>query len=97
VEAGEIIETAFITELLDADAVVEQQLTGVTDPDLREKLRIGLAGTGLEIPAERIRHQPHYGGDLLEVDRACEMSKGIIVNGVDAVILRLCEIMAEAH
>ena len=52
VEAGEIIEAAFITELLDADAVVEQQLAGVADPDLREKLRIGLAGTGLEIPAE---------------------------------------------
>ena len=31
VEAGEIVEAAFVAQLFDADAVVEQQFAGVAD------------------------------------------------------------------
>ncbi len=95
-KAGEIVETAFITELFDADAVVEQQLAGVSDAYFREKLRIGLAGAGLEIAAEGIGDQAGDGGYLLKVYRPREMTEGIVVNSVDAVVLRLCKIGAKA-
>ena len=96
VEAGEVVEAAFVTELFDADPVIDEQLAGVSHPDLREELRIGLPGTGFEIPAEGIRHKSRDGGDFLQVDLLDEMAEGIIVNGIDPVILQLGKIRAKA-
>ena len=65
-------------------------------PDLREELRIRLAGAGFEIAAEGIGYQPRHGSYLFQVDLLREMTEGIIVNGVDAVTLHIGEIITEA-
>ena len=95
VEAGKIIETAFIAELFDADPVVDEQLAGMPDAYFRQELGIGFSGPGFKIPAERIRHQPCYRRYLAEVDLLVEMAEGIIIDSIDAVVLRFGEIRAE--
>ena len=55
-KAGEIVEPALITKLLDADPVVYEQLAGMTYPYFRQELRVGLACSGFKIPAKGIRH-----------------------------------------
>jgi len=51
-KAGEVIETAFIAQLLDADIIFNQQLAGMAHTYFNKELGIGLAGTGFEIPAK---------------------------------------------
>ena len=68
VEAGEIIETAFETQLLDADAVVDEQLAGVPDAYLRHELRIGFARPGFEITAKGVGYQPRDGCHFFQID-----------------------------
>ena len=97
VKAGEIIKTALITELFDADPVVDKQFAGMPYPDLRQELGIGLARPGFEIPAERIRDQPRNGGYLFQVDLFREIPESMIINGIDAVILGFGKIMPEAN
>ena len=95
-EAGEIGKAAFVAELFDADAVVDEELTGVADADLCEELGIGLAGAGFEIAAERIRHQAGHCGYLVEIDLPGKMMKSIIVDGIDPVMLRIGKIRTKA-
>ena len=66
-KAGEIIETAFIAELLDADIIFNQQLAGVTNPYFNQELGIGLAGARFEIPAERIGTDTGHLGYLIQL------------------------------
>ena len=96
VEAGEIGETAFEAKLFDADPVVEQELAGVADADLGEELGVGLAGAGLEVTAKGVGDEAGDGGNLIKVDLLGEMAKGIVVDGVDPVILRFREVGSEA-
>jgi hypothetical protein len=96
VEAGEIGEAAFEAKLFDADAVVEQEFAGVADADLGEELGIGLAGTGLEVAAEGVGDEAGDGGNLIEIYFLGEMAEGIVVDGVDPVVLRFGEVGAEA-
>ncbi len=37
-KAGEVVEAAFVTQLLDAEAVLDQQLTGLPHADLDQEL-----------------------------------------------------------
>ena len=94
-ETGEIVETAFVTELFDADPVVQQQLAGVSNAYFREKLGIGFAGAGLEIAAEGVGYQSCDGGHLVQIDGACEMAKGIVIDGIDAIIFQPGEIVTK--
>ena len=97
VKTGEVVEAAFVTQLFDADAVVEQQFAGMADAQLGEELGVGLAGAGFEIAAEGVRHQLGYGGHFFEIDFAGKMTEGIVVDGVDPVVLRFGEIGAETY
>jgi hypothetical protein len=96
VKAGEIIEAAFETKLLDANPVVNKQLACVAYAYFRQELRISLACPGLEIPAKGIGHHPGDGGYILQVDLLCEMPEGIIVDGIDPVVFRFGKIMGKA-
>lgn len=97
VKAGKVVEAAFIAQLFDADAVVEQQFAGMADAELGEELGIGLAGAGFEIAAKGVGHQLGYGGHFFEIDLAGEMAECIVVDGIDPVVLRFGEIGAEAY
>ena len=88
VKAGEIVESALVAKLFDADAVVEEQFTGMTDPDLCEELGVGFAGAGFEIAAEGIGHQACYTGYFTEVYLLGKMAECVIVDGIDPVIFR---------
>lgn len=87
VETGEIIETALIAQLLDADPVVEEQFTGMAHPDLSEELGEGLTGPRLKITAKGIGHQSGDGRDLFQIDLPGKMAKGKVIDGVDPVVL----------
>ena len=97
VEAGEVVEAAFVAQPLDADPVVEEQLAGVAYPDLGEELSEGLSGTGFKITTEGVRYETGDGGYFFEIDLPGKMAKGEIVDGVDAVILSFGEIGAKAY
>src|ERR1700744_6222252 len=96
VKAGEVVEAAFVAELFNADAVIEEQLTGVADADLGEELGVSLAGPGFEIAAKGIGHQAGDGGHLFQVDLPGKVAEGVVIDGVDAVILSFGEIGPEA-
>jgi hypothetical protein len=53
-KTGEVIESAFVTKLLNAKVIFYQQLAGVPNADLYQELRIGFTRSGFKIPAERI-------------------------------------------
>jgi len=95
VKTGEIVETALVTELFDADTVVEQQLAGVPDTYFSEELGICFTGARFEVPAEGVGYQSCDGGHLVKIDRPGEMAEGVVIDGVDAVIFRLCEFVAK--
>lgn len=97
VKTGEIIEPAFIAALLDADPVIDEQLAGMTYTYFRQELRVGLSCSGFKVPAKGVGHQACNGGHFIQIDLLREMPEGIIVNGIDAVILQLGEIMPEAY
>jgi len=88
VETGEVVEAALVAKLLDADAVVYQQPAGMSYPDLRHKLGIGLAGPGFEIPAEGVRGQTGHSGYISQVDLPGEVAEGVVIDGVDPVVLQ---------
>ena len=96
VETGEIVETALVAQLFDADAVVEEQFAGVADAELGEELGIGLARPGFEIPAKRIGDEPGDGGHVFQIDLLGKMAKAIVIDGVDPIVLRFGEVGAEA-
>ena len=96
-EAGEIVEPALITQLLDADPVVDEQLAGMSYPDLRQELGIGLAGPGFEITAERVGDQSGYGSYLFQVNFLVEIRKGIVIYRIDPVIFLFGEIVPETN
>ena len=96
VEAGEIIEPALVAKLFDADPVVDEQFAGVADAYFRQELCIGLACPGFKVAAEGIRYESGHGRYLVKVDLLAEMAEGIIINSVDAVVLRFGKIRAEA-
>ena len=87
-ETGEIVKTALITELLDAESVVYKQFTGMTYAYFRQELRVGLSRSGFKIPAKRIGHHPCDRRYLLEIDLLGEMPESIIINGIDTIILQ---------
>lgn len=95
VKAGEIVESALVAKLFDADAVIEKQFAGMSDPDLREKLSIGFAGAGLEIAAEGIGYQTGYAGHFVEIDLLGKMAESVIIDGIDPVIFRFGKIGPE--
>jgi hypothetical protein len=97
VKAGEVVESALEAKLFDADAVVEEQFTGMTDPDLGKELGVGFAGAGFEIAAERIGYQACYTGYLIEVDLLRKMAECVIIDGIDPVIFRFGKIGPEAN
>jgi len=68
----------------------------MSNPDLREELGIGLSGPGLKITAEGVRDQSCHGCYLLQVDLLGEMPETIVIDGIDAVVLRSREVVAEA-
>src|SRR6185437_8905467 len=82
-------------ELFDADAVVEQEFARVTDAQLGEELGVSLARPGSEIPAEGIGNEAGDGGHLAEGDLAREMTEGVVVDRIDAVVLLFGKIGAE--
>src|ERR1700748_3239660 len=94
-EGGEIIKPALETQLLDADAIVYKQFTGVPDPYLGQELRIGLAGARFEIAAKGIGHQPGDGGHFFQRDLLGEVIEGVIIDRVDPIALDIGKIMAE--
>ena len=51
-KAGEIIEAAFIAQLLDADIIFNQQPACVAYPYFNQELGIGFASAGFKIPTE---------------------------------------------
>jgi hypothetical protein len=44
VKAGKIIKAAFKTKLFNTEIIFNQQLAGMSNPDLNKKLRIGFSG-----------------------------------------------------
>jgi hypothetical protein len=96
VKAGEVGEAALKAQLLDADAVVYEQLAGVSYTYLREELRIGLSRAGFKITAKGIGYQSCDCGYLFEIDLLREMTEGVVVDRIDPVILHFGEIMPEA-
>lgn len=96
-ETRKIGKPAFKAQLLYTDPVIDQQLARMSHPYLRNKLRIRLAGAGLEISAERIRHQPCHCRHLLQVDLLWEMTEGVIINSIDPLVLHFGEIMPETN
>ena len=96
VKAGKVIESAFVAQLLDADPVVEEQLTGMSDTDLCEELGIGLSGPGFEIPAEGIGDKAGDGCYFFEIDLAGEILEGMIVDGIYPIVLLLGEFGSKA-
>lgn len=95
VKTGKIVKPALITELLDTDPVIDEQLAGMTYTYFRQELRVGLARSGFKIPAKRIRHQPGDGSHLLQVYLLREMPERIVINGIDTIVLLLGEVMLE--
>ena len=96
-EAGEVVEPTFETQLFDADAIVYKQFACMPHTYLREELRIGLTCTGFEIAAEGIGYQAHDGRHLFEIYFLGEMTQRIVVNGVDALAFLFGEIMTETY
>lgn len=86
-EAGEIVETAFETELFDTDAVVDKEFTCMSYPDLRQELGIGFTCSGFKIPAKGIGDQACYGSYFFQVYFLGEMAECIVINGVDPLVL----------
>ena len=91
-KAGEVVESAFEAKLFDADAVVEEQFTGVADAELGDELGIGLAGAGFEIAAKGVGNEAGDGGHFFQIDFMRKMAEAIVVDGVDAVVLAFGEI-----
>jgi len=96
-KAGEIIEPALETKLLDADPVVDEQFAGMSHTYLREELGIRLTRTGFEIAAEGVGHKSHDGGYLLEVYFLREVAERIIIDGIDPLTLLFRKILAEPY
>lgn len=58
----EVMEAAFVTDLLDIHLVFDQEFAGVPNADFNKELRECLAGTRLEIAAKRVAaHAGHIG------------------------------------
>ena len=95
-EAGEIIEAALEAELLNADPVIDQQLAGMPHTYFCNELREGLARPGFKIAAEGVGDETRHSGYFFQVDLFREIAEGIIVNGIDPVVLRFGKIMTEA-
>jgi hypothetical protein len=87
VETTEIEKAAFITYFFDVGIVTHQQFTGMSDPDLGQKLKVGFAGSGFKIPAKRVGNQPRNAGYLLQVYLLVEIIERKFINIIDPVVL----------
>lgn len=96
-KAGEIVEPALETKLLDADPVVDEQFAGMSHTYLREELGVCLARTGFEVTAEGVGHQSYDGRYLLKVYFLREMTKSIVINGIDPLALLLGKIRTKPY
>jgi hypothetical protein len=96
-KAGEIIKAAFITDLLYVHLVVDKQLTGAAYPYFVNKARVGFFAARFKEFAERIRADVGHRGYLFQSDLLFKIYDGVIVNGVDAVLLRFLEIVRETQ
>ena len=88
-ETRKIRKPALKTQLLDANPVIYKQLTRMPHPDLRQKLRVRLPGTGFEVTTKGVWHEPRHRRHFFQVDLLGEMTERIIINGIDPVILHL--------
>ena len=73
-KAGKVLETAFKTDLFDADLIFDQQLTDMSHFYLINKLRISFAGPRLKITAKRMRTDIGHSSNFFGGDPALKMS-----------------------
>src|SRR5882762_4932045 len=86
IETGKIIKSAFITKLLDAEVVFDQQFAGVSDPKLEEETGIGLSGPGFEETAEGVGADIGHSRYLFQLDGPLEVLKTVFVDKVHSFV-----------
>jgi hypothetical protein len=96
-KAGEIVETAFIAQLLNADIIFYQQPAGMAHPYFNQELGIGLARAGFEISAERIGADTGHLGNLIQLNGPFEILEAVIVYYINTIILRFKAVLLKAN